>query len=297
MAASSRPSPVGTVRAHHGEGAVWDGSDGTVVWIDILGRCVHRTAPDGTTTTVGLPDDVGFAVPQTGGGLLVGVGRAVLSVGFPEGDVEARADTPAGPVALRTNDAGCDGAGRVWFGTMDRAEEHAVGALYRLDGPGRATPVLHDLSVPNGPVWSPDGTTMYFTDTPTGRVRAYGYDSATGRLGADRVAVDTRGLDGHPDGMTVDAAGNLWVAFWGGWAVRCFSPTGELLDEIPFPVAQPSRPAWGGPDARTLYVTTSRKGLEADALADQPHAGCLFAVVPGVDGHVPPPAAPLPDVA
>jgi sugar lactone lactonase YvrE len=291
MAVSTQPAPVGTVRAHHGEGAVWDAADGTLLWIDILGRCVHRTAPDGTTTTVGLPDDVGFALPQEGGGLLVGAGRAVLSVGLPVDGVAQVVDTPAGPVALRTNDAGTDPAGRVWFGTMDRAEEEAVGALYRLDGPGRATPVLHDLSVPNGPVWSPDGSTMYFTDTPTGRIRAYDYDAATGELGADRVAVDTQGLEGHPDGMTVDAAGNLWVAFWGGGAVRCFSRAGALLDEIRLPVAQPSRPAWGGPDGRTLYVTTSRKGLDAGAIADQPQAGRLFAVVPGVDGHVPPPAA------
>lgn len=291
MSDPRRPSPVGTVRAHHGEGAVWDARDGTLLWIDILGRCVHRTDPDGTTTTVGLPDDVGFAVPRADGGPLVGVGRAVLGVGLPEHGVEQVADTPEGPVALRTNDAGCDPAGRLWFGTMDRAEEQAVGTLYRLDGPGRATPVLRDLSVPNGPVWSPDGATMYFTDTPTGLIRAYAYDVATGELGEDRVAVDARELNGHPDGMTVDAAGNLWVAFWGGWAVRCFSPAGEQLDELRFPAAQPSRPAWGGDDAQTLYVTTSRKGLDADALAGQPLAGRLFAVQPGVDGHVPPPAA------
>lgn len=348
MPPSSRPEPVGAVRAHHGEGAVWDAAAGVLLWIDITGRAVHRTAPDGTTTTIPTADDVGFVVPTTGGALLAGVGRAVVRLdpaaatdgaaiddtatdgaatdgaatgvgaaadtsidqaaaggGDPDGarttarradasNAPVLAETPEAPVPIRTNDAGVDPAGRLWFGTMARDESPGHGTLHRLaeptDDAPSAVPILHGLGTPNGPVWSPDGATMYFTDTPTGLVRAWDSDPATGALGPDRVAVDARGVEGSPDGMTVDSDGNLWIAFWGGGAVRCFSPEGRLLEEMTLPVAQPSRPAWGGADGRTLYVTTSRKGLEADELAGQPLAGRLFAVEPGVQGVVPPAA-------
>jgi sugar lactone lactonase YvrE len=287
------PRAVGTAQAHHGEGPVWDPRDGALLWLDITGRCIHRTTPDGVTTTVGMPDDVGAVVPYAPGGLLAAVGRSVLRVGLPTGDLDVVAQTPAVDPPVRMNDGGTDPAGRFWAGTMGREGEEGAGTLYRLDGPGAATPVVRDVSVANGPVWSPDGTTMYFTDTPTEQIRGYAYDAATGELGADRVVVDARELSGQPDGMTVDAAGNLWVAFWDGWAVRCFSPRGELLEEIAFPVARPTRPAWGGADASTLYVTTSRFGLSSEEIERQPLAGRLFAVVPGARGVVPPPAAPL----
>lgn len=287
------PEVVGATLAHHGEGPVWDDRDGSLLWLDITGRCVHRTTPDGITTTLGMPSDVGAVVPYAPGGLLAAVGRSVLRVALPTGDVTTVVETPATEPAVRMNDGGTDPAGRFWAGTMGREGEEGAGTLYRLDGPGAATAVIEDVSVANGPAWSPDGATMYFTDTPTEQIRAYAYDRGTGALGADRVVVDARELSGQPDGMTVDADGNLWVAFWDGWAVRCFSPAGELLREIAFPVARPTRPAWGGPDASTLYVTTSRFGLSPDEIADQPLAGRLFAVTPGVRGVVPPPAAPL----
>jgi sugar lactone lactonase YvrE len=287
------PEVVGATLAHHGEGAVWDDRDGSLLWLDITGRCVHRTTPAGVTTSLGMPSDVGAVVPYAPGGLLAAVGRCFLRVDLPTGDLTAVAETPAVQPAVRMNDGGTDPAGRFWAGTMGRGGEEGAGTLYRLDGPGAATAVIPNVSVPNGPVWSPGGDTMYFTDTPTEQIRAYDYDRATGELGADRVVVDARELSGQPDGMTVDADGNLWVAFWDGWAVRCFSPAGELLREIGFPVARPTRPTWGGPDASTLYVTTSRFGLAPHEVAEQPLAGRLFAATPGPRGLVAPAAARL----
>jgi sugar lactone lactonase YvrE len=290
----STPRTVGTTLAHHGEGPVWDDADGTLLWVDIAGRCVHRTAPDGTTRSVGTPDDVGAVAPYAPGGVLAAVGRSFVRLELPTGGITPIAGTPEGDgPALRMNDGGVDPAGRFWAGTMARDGSPEAGTLYRLDADGSAPAVLDGISVANGPVWSPDGTTMYFTDTPTGLIRGYAYDAADGTLGANRVVVDTEGFAGDPDGMTVDSEGNLWVAFWDGWAVRCFSPVGDLLDVIEFPVARPTRPAWGGADRRTLYVTTSRIDLPAEDLAAQPLAGRLFAVEPRATGVVPPPAAAL----
>ncbi|MGX6447023.1 SMP-30/gluconolactonase/LRE family protein [Patulibacter sp. S7RM1-6] len=287
------PEPFGATLAHHGEGPVWDAAGERLLWLDITGRAIHATALDGVTTTVGLPDAVGAVVPAADGGLLAAVGTGFVRVELPTGGIEPLADTPPADLPVRMNDGAADPRGRFWAGTMGREAEPGAGALYRLDGRGAAPAVRTGLSVPNGPVWSPDGRTMYFTDTPTERVRAYAYDPDTGELGADRTIVDARGLGGQPDGMTVDAEGALWIAFWDGGAVRRFAPDGELLAELRLPVTRPTRPAFGGPDGDVLFVTTSRFDLSPAELADQPLAGRLFACVPGVAGTVPPPAAPL----
>lgn len=283
-------TPLGTAVAHHGEGAVWHAARGVLLWVDITGCCVHATAADGTTSTVGLADQTGALAPAADGALVAGIGRTVARVALPDGDVTPVATTPGSDRPARTNDAGVDPDGRLWLGTMARSEDEGHGTVLRLDGPDELAVVQRGVSVPNGPVWSPDGATMYLTDTPTQQVRAYAYDRQSGALGPDRVVVDTTDLDGDPDGMAVDADGNLWIAFFGGWAVRCFTPAGELVRALPLPVAQVTRPAFGGPDGRTLFVTTSRRGLDADALAEQPLAGRLFAGDAGVAGIVPPPA-------
>ncbi|WP_210493480.1 SMP-30/gluconolactonase/LRE family protein [Patulibacter sp. SYSU D01012] len=290
--ASSSPAlaPLGTTVAHHGEGAVWHARRGVLLWVDITGRCVHATAPDGTTTTVGLADQTGALAPAADGTLVAGSGRTVARVALPDGEVTPLASAPGADRPVRTNDAGVDPDGRLWLGTMARDEDAGHGTVLRLDGRDELAVVQRGVSIPNGPVWSPDGATMYLTDTPTGQVRAYAYDRQSGALGPDRVVVDARGLDGHPDGMAVDANGDLWIAFFGGSAVRCFTPAGALVREVALPVAQPTRPAFGGPDGRTLFVTTSRKGLDDAALAEQPLAGRLFAGDAGVAGVVPPPA-------
>ena len=186
----------------------------------------------------------------------------------------------------RLNDAHVDAAGRLWFGTMDDDEVNATGALYRFDTTG-----LHRCDdgyvITNGPATSPDGRTLYHIDTLERVIYAFDL-AADGSPSARRVFTRVAESDGYPDGPVVDAAGCVWVGLYSGWGVNRYSPTGELLSKLSLPVANCTKPAFGGDDLRTLYVTSAWKGLTAEQRAQQSLAGGLFAVrvdTPGLPGH------------
>ena len=184
---------------------------------------------------------------------------------------------------MRCNDGKCDRQGRFWVGTMGDMRRTPRGHLYRLDPQAGLRRVLDGLTIPNGLCWSPDGRTMYFTDSPTRLIWAFPYDPATGTPGERRVFAQVDG-SGVADGATVDAEGCLWSARHGGGRVTRYTPDGRIDREIALPVSQPSCCAFGGPDLGTLFVTTARNGLSADDLAKQPLAGAVLALEPGVRG-------------
>jgi sugar lactone lactonase YvrE len=180
----------------------------------------------------------------------------------------------------RFNDGKCDAQGRFWGGTMDFAVKAPSGALYRFDAAGRAERAI-DLGwiVTNGPAWSLDGRTMFVNDTVRRRVVAYDFEPATGAVGASREWLTLDAADGHPDGMTTDAAGRLWIAHWGGACVTCHDPeSAAVLARIPLPTAHITNVAFGGPDLKTLFISSARFELDERQLAEQPLAGALFAV-------------------
>jgi len=186
---------------------------------------------------------------------------------------------PPGMLAdIRFNDGACDPVGRFWAGTVAGDRRAGAGALYRLDPSGEMAVVLDGVTESNGLGWSPDGGTFYFIDSgePRPRIRAFPCDLAAGTLGAPRDLVQPPPEQGIPDGLMVDAAGCVWVAFWGGHAVRRYSPAGELLAELPVPVSQPSCPALGGPDLADLYVTTAWEDMTQEQRAAEPLAGHLL---------------------
>jgi sugar lactone lactonase YvrE len=268
--------------AQLGEGPSWHDGLQALVWVDILSRAVH--VGDRTYATPGYP---GAAVPAADGNLVLAMdGYATL-------DLESGRTAPVAPIDLadnvRMNDGKCDPAGRFWAGTMDMDEAPERGALYRLDGPGSVERVVAPVTVSNGLGWSPDAMTMYYIDTPTRTIRRFPYDVTTGAIGEPGV-IDTSDWSGMPDGMAVDADGNLWVAFWGGGAVRCLAPDGALVREIAVPVRQPTSCTFGGPDLRDLLVTTARVGLSEAELRDQPLAGSVLVLDPGVTGLAATPA-------
>jgi sugar lactone lactonase YvrE len=263
-----------------GEGPCWDPGLGTLVWLDILGREVH--VGDRTYTT---PDLVGAAVPRRGGGLVLALGTRFATLDLEDGALRTLARVPADPALVRMNDGKTDPAGRFWAGTMALDGVRGRGALYRLDPDATPTEVLAPVSVSNGIGWSPDATHMFFVDSPTRTIVRFGYEVERGALGRRSLLVDTSGFAGMPDGLAVDADGNVWVAFWDGAAVRCFSGTnGALLDEIRLPVTRPTSCAFGGADLATLLITTARTGLPDAVLAAQPWAGSVLAVKRGVRG-------------
>jgi sugar lactone lactonase YvrE len=277
--------PVGDVSAVLGEGPYWRPEDETLLWVDIERGRLHATrVSSGETASVEL-GDISAVFPAFGGGILTAGGsRLILRAERPgqgwAGRVIAQVPARAG---VRFNDGAVDPAGRVWIGSMHKGETDPIAELYRLDG-GMLFPVLKGVTVSNGLAWSPDGSRLYYADSPMRRIDVFDYDPATGDAFRRRVFTDLRGADGMPDGLTVDADGCVWVAMWGGAALRRFMPSGRPDAMLPVPVARPTSCAFGGPDLSELYVTTACIGLSDSARAAQPLAGRLLRLRPGPFG-------------
>jgi sugar lactone lactonase YvrE len=269
--------------AQLGEGPRWDAASATLLWVDIPNKCVHRYDPaTGKDAAQPVSGVVSLALPRRSGGIVIGLtdGLHLLDGEHPTllAGIEAeRSDT-------RTNDGACDADGRLWVGTMALDERSPVAGLYRVDPDCRVTSILTRTTISNGLGWSPDGGTFYFIDSPTRRVDAFDFDPVTGAL-ENRRPVAAVEIDGAvPDGMSVDAEGCLWVALHGGWGLRRYAPDGDLLAEMRLPVARITSCCFGGPELRDLYVTTRRDGLSDAEMAQQPLAGALLRLDPGVAG-------------
>ncbi len=280
--AISIPRVIGAVRATLGEGLCWSSREQALYWVDILEHRLYREAAATGGHRQWLFDETISAVAErrAGPGLAVALRRG-LALFEPEGGALQRLDEPERDrTSNRFNDGKCDARGRFWGGTMDFDATAPSGALYCFDAAGRATRAV-DLgwAVTNGPTWSLDQRTIYVNDTVNRRVVAYAFDIETGALGSSREWLAFAPEDGHPDGMTTDAAGRLWIAHWGGACVTCHDPesAAELL-RIPLPTAHITNVAFGGPQLETLYVSSARFGLDATSLAAQPLAGALFAI-------------------
>jgi sugar lactone lactonase YvrE len=272
------------IQAELGEGPTWDRSSSTLVWVDILAGEVHRYAPARDDDAVlSVPQHVGAAKPRSVGGLVLNLRDGIALVdrdGTKTWLVYWARD------GVRGNDAAVDPAGRLWAGTMRYDEGAGGGWLARVEPTGAAKVVLDGVTISNGVGWSPDGTRMYYIDTPERRIDVLDYDVDTGEATGRRPLCPVDGTDGSPDGLTVDADGCVWVALWGGGAVRRYTPDGLLDREITLPVDQPTACCFGGDDLTDLYVTTARAGLDESALAARPLSGSVL-VLPGLGVGLP----------
>ena len=260
-----------------GEGVRWDAARGELLRVDIsLGRVYRdRVADDGgllPVRTYDLPGTVGAVAPVSGDdGWVVAAGRGFARLS-PDGALSPIADV-AGE-GTRMNDAACDPEGRFWAGTT--SDRPGGAALYRLDPDGQTTLMLDGLTTSNGLGWSLDRGTMYHADSGPRVINAWDFDAGDGSISNPRVVVATSAELGTPDGLTVDAAGDLWVAIWGAGRVHHYSPGGDLLDELAVPAAQTSCCAFGGPGLTRLYVTTATQDwTDAQRRAD-PGAGLVY---------------------
>jgi sugar lactone lactonase YvrE len=278
----SAPIPWSATAGLLTEGPRWHAERGELLWVDILGRTLHRgrPGPDGalaSVETITVDRHVGAVAPATSGGYVLAAGTGFLHVD-DAGAARELAQPAAGNRDVRMNDGACDAHGRFWAGTMAYDESPGAGALYRLELDGSCTTVLTGLTISNGIGWSPDGATMFLADSGTGRVDAFYFDASSGDLSRRRtvIAIEEPGV--APDGLTVDEDGGIWVALWGGGAVRRYRPDGTLLTVVPLPVDRPTSGAFGGLDRSTLFVTTARHGLDEAALTRQPHAGRVLRI-------------------
>ncbi|MDI2030480.1 SMP-30/gluconolactonase/LRE family protein [Saccharopolyspora sp. TS4A08] len=282
--------PVGDVRARFGEGAFWDASTETLLWVDITGGAVHRTSsPDGATERCVLGGEVAAAFPTTRGTVVAARDNALLEVVGTEivGEI---AGVPRHP-RMRLNDGGPDPRGRLLIGTLHADKDPGTASLYRLDD--RLVPVVTGVTVSNGLGWSPDGRLLYYADTPTLRVDVFDYDTEAGLPRARRTFADVSDSPGRPDGLTVDAQGGVWVAMIRGGELRRYAPDGQLDRVVPLPVSHPTSVAFGGADLGDLFVTSALDPLSAAEREQQPLAGRLLRLDPGVRGS-PAPSVRLP---
>ncbi|CAN5519008.1 N/A [soil metagenome] len=268
-----------------GEGPVWDEERQELVWVDIPKGLVHRWSSIGGAATpqpIGQP--VGAVALRRSGGLVVAMRDGFGTTEGSAPDVELRREVERADRTTRMNDGKCDAAGRFWAGTMELDMAPGRGSLYRLDPDYGVTSVLDGLGVPNGLAWTSDGRTMYFIDSLAGGIDAYDFDPDEGRIGTRRRLVDVPPDAGLPDGMTIDADGHLWVAFWGSGTVRRFAPDGRLGIIVNVPASQVTSCTFGGRELDELYVTSAADDIAPEQRRDEPHAGAVFCVRPGVTG-------------
>jgi sugar lactone lactonase YvrE len=268
-----------------GEAPTWDADARLLMWVDITKGLVHRSDPDtGRDDVVDVGQPVGAAVPTRSGRLALAAedGFSIFDPATARRDLLAEVESEVAETAM--NDGKCDAAGRFWAGTKDVEGHRPLGSLYRLDADHRLTRVLKDVTISNGLDWSPDQRTMYYIDSTTYGIDAFDFDILSGSVSHRRRMVELPVAWGLPDGMTVDEEGFLWVAFWGGSAVRRLGADGRLAFTVELPVSQTTSCTFGGDDLSDLYVTSARIGLSDAELREQPSAGGVFRLRAGVRG-------------
>jgi sugar lactone lactonase YvrE len=283
--AMSEPKVAWDLAAELGEGPVWVERDRALWFVDIKKHAIHRYDPaSGARKTWTAPQQVGFVFPAERGGFVAGLQSGLYHFDQESGGFEPIAKVEADKPDNRLNDGVVDPEGRLWFGTMDNGEKAKSGAFYCFaDGEVRHTG-LDGIAITNGPAVSPDGRILYFVDTLKGTIEAADI-RGDGSLGERRFFAKINPKDGHPDGPTIASDGSVWISLYAGWEAWRYSPAGELIDRVRFPVANITKVAFGGEDLRTGYATTARQLLKPEEIAKQPQIGDLFEFrvdVPGV---------------
>jgi sugar lactone lactonase YvrE len=279
MRAENLTGPV----AGHAEAPTWWPGWGGIRWVDGYAGDLLTLHADGSLHRMSVGSSFSaFVRPRAGGGYVVATERGLAMA--ERGDdrpvpVIELVDAPG----IRLNDGGADAAGRLYVGSMAYDNRAGAGRLVRVDPAADGTfsvhPVLDAVTISNGLGFSPDGSRMYYIDTPTGRVDVF--DHSDGVLTDRRPFAHIDAVAGSPDGLTVAADGSIWVALWGGSCVHGYDASGALIEVVEVDARQTSACTFGGDDLATLYITTSRQGL---ADGDDPEAGSLFTARPGVTG-------------
>lgn len=275
-----------------GEGTCWSPAEQALYWVDILERTLYRYHPaSGARSQWPFDEEISAVAERRAAPGLIVTLRSGFAFFDPANGQLKKLHNPEPERTAdgnRFNDGKCDASGRFWAGTMDFGASRPTGAMYRYEADGRCERMDDGYAVSNGPTWTADGRTMFFNDTVHQRINAFDLDPATGALSNKRPWLTFGDGEGYPDGMTTDAAGRLWICHWGGARVTCHDPvSAEELARVDLPTAHITNVAFGGPDYRTLYITSARYELTDAQLAAQPLAGALFSVEVDSPGQAP----------
>ncbi len=281
-----------------GESPLWHPREQVLYWCDIPGKRLNRWDPaSGDLRHWAFAHEPGGVAPPLDGTLLLAMRDGLWRFDPTSGNRTRLAPAPYDPKHERFNDGKCDPQGRLWVGTIYEPRDSARATLHCWDK-GRLVLRGDGITVSNGLAWSPDGATMYWSDTKAHSVFAFDFDAGDGSISRKRVFAqfpvkqadgDPATYGGRPDGAAVDAEGCYWSAMFEGQRLVRLSPGGELLREVRLPVRCATMPAFGGADLKTIYITTARDNRPAAELAAQPYAGCVLALdvdVPGLPANL-----------
>jgi sugar lactone lactonase YvrE len=267
-----------------GECCRWDEVRGELYWVDVLSGRFFRARAHGTQVDIVAQYQIDGVITALApyedrrDGWVIAMNQSVAHLD-ESGKVHELA-RPEGHQAneVRTNDGAADPWGRFWIGSMAFNEQKGRGSLYRFHEATGTETMFRDVTISNGIGWSPDERTMYYVDSGPGTISAFDVDGR-GEISDRRLVAQLNAEEeGAPDGLCVDAEGAIWVAVWGGYQVRRYAPSGELLARVAVSTAQPSCCAIGGANGTTLYLTTAREDISEAVLAAEHDAGRLFCV-------------------
>jgi len=269
----------------HGEGVYWNANDGCVWWTDIEGKCIWSFSPEtGQSQQYPMSERVCCFAPRQSGGLVIAFADRISFFDLTNQREQIIEQFEPDKPDTRLNDGRTDRQGRFILGGFNEVNGVANSSVIRLDKDLAVTELISNVACANSTCFSPDGSTMYFADTPDNEMVAYDYDIASGSISNKRVHYTFADEPGFPDGSCVDAQGGVWNAEWEGRRVVRVDLNGNLDQIIDVPVWKPTCCAFGGPNLDTLFITTSRLMSDEKALAKEPESGGLFAVTPGVQG-------------
>ncbi len=278
-----------------GEAATWHEVESALYWVDINGRTVNRVHPaSGKFSSWKMASEPSALAIDSDNNLVVSLRSGLVCLNTTSGKETPIAGAPYDTNIVRFNDGRVDPAGRFWVGTMYEPRDKPAAEMYVLERGQLRQAWAGNMTNSNGLAWSLDGRTMFHADTTTHRIDCYDYDPETGvhangrtlkTFSTDKSAPD---YGGRPDGATVDSEGAYWVAMFEGGRVLRIAPNGEILREIALPVRCPTSLAFGGPDLRTLYITTASHGRSAEELARYPLSGKVLSLRVDVAGRVEP---------
>ena len=264
-----------SARARLGECPVWDVDRQQLFWVDVYNHRVHQFDPaTGQNRYFDVGDTVSAVVLVDHNHLLMALGDRIAKFSLETGEITPLYQVKFPHPDTRWNDGKCDVQGRFWIGSVSEVPEQAE--LYRYDPDGSLHLMETGLTISNGLGWSPDGLTFYLTDSALHKIYAYDFEAKTGTIRNRRVLVDLSDEAVEPDGLAIDAQGNLWSALWDGWRIACFNPNGEEILQVKLSVQRPTSIAFGGADLTDLYITSASVGLSQKEIQQGFNAGDLF---------------------